>query len=102
MPHHIETYGHGDRIGVVLDLSAGDAFTLRTSEFRRFARDLALHIAAADPADEKGEADITALLNQPFFKDESMTVRDLFDRCSTQLGTPVHIHRYVRLSAPGA
>ena len=102
MPHHIETYGHSDRIGVVIDLSAGDEFTVRTSEFRSFAHELALHIAANGEVNDEGESDITSLLNQRFFRDASMTVREVLYRCSAQLGTPVYIHRYIRLAVPGA
>lgn len=55
-----------------------------------------------DPSNENGEPEITGLLNQPFFKGGTMTLRDGLERCLAQPGTPIYIHRFVRLSAPGA
>ncbi|MBM3332694.1 translation elongation factor Ts [candidate division WOR-3 bacterium] len=47
----IESYIHpGERLGVLIEVDVETDFVARNQEFRRFVRDLAMHIAAADPA----------------------------------------------------
>jgi elongation factor Ts len=46
----IEAYIHpGERLGVLLEVDCETDFVARNQEFRRFVRDVAMHIAAADP-----------------------------------------------------
>jgi len=46
----IDAYIHpGDRLGVLLEVNCETDFVARTHEFRRFVRDIALHIAASEP-----------------------------------------------------
>jgi len=46
----IDAYIHpGDRLGVLLEVNCETDFVARTQEFRRFVRDIALHIAASEP-----------------------------------------------------
>ncbi len=46
----IDAYIHpGDRLGVLLEINCETDFVARTQEFRRFVRDIALHIAASEP-----------------------------------------------------
>jgi len=47
----VESYIHpGERLGVLIEVDVETDFVARNQEFRRFVRDLAMHIAAADPA----------------------------------------------------
>ena len=46
----IDAYIHpGDRLGVLVEVNCETDFVARTQEFRRFVRDIALHIAASEP-----------------------------------------------------
>ena len=46
----ITTYIHpGDRVGVLLELNCETDFVARTDDFKALARELALHVAAANP-----------------------------------------------------
>jgi elongation factor Ts len=46
----VEAYIHpGERLGVLIEVDCETDFVARHQEFRRFVRDLAMHIAAADP-----------------------------------------------------
>jgi elongation factor Ts len=46
----IDAYIHpGERLGVIVEVNCETDFVSRTPEFRRFVRDVALQIAAADP-----------------------------------------------------
>ena len=40
---------HGGRIGVLVELNCETDFVANTDDFRKLARDLAMHVAAADP-----------------------------------------------------
>lgn len=45
----IESYIHGGRIGVLVELNCETDFVARTDDFKNLARELAMHIAAANP-----------------------------------------------------
>ena len=45
----IEAYVHGGRIGVIVEINCETDFVARTEEFKGFARDVAMHIAAVNP-----------------------------------------------------
>ena len=46
----VASYIHpGDRVGVLLELNCETDFVARTADFKTLAKDLALHIAAANP-----------------------------------------------------
>ncbi len=45
----IEAYVHGDRIGVMVEVNCETDFVARTDDFKNFAHDIALHIAASAP-----------------------------------------------------
>jgi elongation factor Ts len=52
----VEAYIHaGAKLGVLLELRCETDFVARTDDFKRLARDLAMHIAAADPIAIKKE-----------------------------------------------
>jgi elongation factor Ts len=46
----VDAYIHpGDRLGVLVEVNCETDFVARNQEFRRFVRDIALHIAASEP-----------------------------------------------------
>src|SRR5258708_5625744 len=45
----IESYVHSGRIGVLVEINCETDFVARTEEFKQFARDIAMHVAAANP-----------------------------------------------------
>jgi elongation factor Ts len=45
----VQTYVHGSKIGVLVEVDCETDFVARNDDFVGFARDLALHIAAANP-----------------------------------------------------
>ena len=47
----VGSYVHGNgKIGVLVEVACGTDFVARTDEFQTLVRDLAMHVAAADPA----------------------------------------------------
>jgi elongation factor Ts len=45
----IDTYVHGNRIGVLVEVNCETDFLARNEDFRAFAHDIAMHIAATAP-----------------------------------------------------
>lgn len=45
----IEAYVHSGRIGVLVEVNSETDFVARTDDFKEFARDIAMHVAAANP-----------------------------------------------------
>jgi elongation factor Ts len=59
----IEGYVHSGRIGVLVEINCETDFVARTEDFKVFARDIAMHVAAANPeylSSEFVPADIVA------------------------------------------
>lgn len=54
----IEAYVHSDRIGVMVEVNCETDFVARTDDFKNFAHDIAMHIAASAPR-YISEADVT-------------------------------------------
>lgn len=51
----IESYVHSGRIGVLVEINCETDFVARTEDFKTFAKDVAMHIAAANPEYLKSE-----------------------------------------------
>ena len=112
----IECYIHpGSKIGVLVEVNSETDFVARSGDFCIFTKDLAMHIAACNPAYIKKEdipADIlkkqahqdtfikeTCLLEQPFVRDPSRTIRDCLNDLIAKVGENINITRFVRYKA---
>ena len=111
----IESYVHGNRIGVLVEFETVDDFATRTDEFRTLAKDIAMQIAASDPISIDGseldnvlsmidrirlsEESENHLMTQPYIKDPDISVADRINEVSTKLGAPLEIIRFVRFDA---
>lgn len=105
----VHSYIHaGDRIGVMVEVECGTDFAARTEEFKAFAHDLAMHVAAMKPswispedvpwdaADDEEIDSSRYLLLQPFIKDAGRTIGELLAELSDRIGEPVAIRRFER------
>jgi elongation factor Ts len=132
----IELYSHGNgRVGVMVEVNCETDFVARTEEFRHFAHELALQIAANSPkyldvpnipesvledekklavakakADGKPDAVIekivegrlakfyqdVCLLQQPYIRDETVTVGEMFKQIISSTRENVVIRRFER------
>jgi elongation factor Ts len=88
------------RIGVLVELGANHA--VDRNLLRDLARDLNLHIAALNPAylaPDDLPGDVTrneaCLLKQAFVRDDRITIEELLQQKSREIGTPVTINRFV-------
>jgi len=132
----IASYIHaGNKLGVLLEVNCETDFVAKTDDFQDLARDLAMHVAAADPrylkreeipgtvlekekeifwaqAKESGKpvavlekivagriekfyAEV-CLLEQPFVKDPSITIKDLLGQRIAKLGENISVRRFTR------
>lgn len=111
----IESYIHfGGNIGVLVEVNCETDFVARNDLFKKFAKDIAMHIAAMAPEylsqDQIPEGTLqnvedkddyikrTCLLGQAFIKDSSLTVADYLKKVVSQTGENIKIKRFVRFA----
>ena len=86
----LESYLHNNRIGVLLELRCETDFVARTDEFKNLAHELAMQVAAMNPADT------AALLSQPYFRDEQTTVEHVIKGVIAKVGENIRVARFCR------
>jgi elongation factor Ts len=111
----IEAYIHfSGNLGAIVEVNCETDFVARTDNFKKFVKDLAVHVAAAGPkylAKENVPAEAlkteasaedylktNCLLEQPFVKDASLTIKDYLSNITSQTGENVVIKRFVRFA----
>ncbi|MDO8729157.1 MAG: elongation factor Ts [bacterium] len=82
----------GETIGVILEFLCETDFVAKNPEFKLVARDIAMHIAAMNPADT------TMLLEQPFIKDAGQKIGDLINNTVQKFGERTEVGHFVRFS----
>lgn len=111
----IDSYIHfGGNLGVLVEVNCETDFVARTDVFRKFVKDIAMHIAASVPTYVKRE-DVSqevlekekdaeeflkrsCLLEQPFVKNSSITIGEYLRDLIFQTGENIIIHRFVRFT----
>jgi len=87
----IDTYLHATRkVGAMVELLCETDFVARNPLFTELAHELAMHIAAMDPKD------IDELLEQPYIKNQDITIHDLIIDYIAKLGENIKVNRFVR------
>lgn len=90
----IDAYVHSTKkSGVLLEVRTETDFVANNEEFRAFCHNIAMHIAAAGPAD------VTELLAQPYIKNSEITIGDYVKEIIQKFGENTAIERFVRYSA---
>ncbi len=102
----IYSYIHsGGKIGVLLEVNCETDFVARNEEFQSFVRDLSLHIVGSVPAPQyvrKEDApseqldDAVFLMEMPFIKDPSITIREMVTQKIAKIGENIVIRRFTR------
>ncbi|QQG45367.1 MAG: translation elongation factor Ts [Candidatus Sungiibacteriota bacterium] len=86
----VDAYVHSNgRIGVLVEVFCETDFVARNPQFRAFAHDLAMHIAAMRPDDQE------TLLAQSFVKDQDKTVGEVLNEAIGKFGENIKIGRFV-------
>lgn len=109
----IEAYVHlGSKIGVLVEVNCETDFVAKNEDFRRFTKDVAMHIAALNPKYIKRE-DIpeealkeqpdqeryireVCLLEQPFVRDGQKTIQECLNSLIASIGENIFISRFTR------
>lgn len=86
----LHSYIHNERVGVMLELRCETDFVARNPIFKELAHNLAMHIAAINPAN------IENLLAQNYVRDESLTIEALIKSVIAQLGENVKVEKFCR------
>ena len=111
----VEAYVHtGNKIGVLVEINCETDFVARNEEFIRFAKDVAMQIAASAPKflkteevpseelkdlNDKGKSDYFkayCLLQQPFIKDDKLTIQDYLTSLVAKIGENIIIRKFSR------
>ena len=132
----VASYIHmGGKIGVLVEVNCETDFVAKSDDFQVLVKDIAMHIAAANPkyvteaevptAELDAEKEIlkvqalnegkpanivermiegrikkyyedVCLLNQPFVKDSSKTIKDILTEATLKIGEKISIRRFVR------
>ena len=111
----IEAYIHfGGNLGAMVEVNCETDFVAKTEIFKKFVKDMAMHIAAVNPkyvnegeiSKEELESTVNpdeyikenCLLKQDFVRDNSKTVEDYLHEVVSQTGENIIIKRFVRFS----
>lgn len=78
----------GGKIGVLLEVGCETDFVARNDVFQRFARDVAMQVAA--------QTEELPLLDQKFIKDPAKTIRDYMTETVARLGENIVIRHFIR------
>ncbi len=87
----IDTYTHGGRIGVVIEVNCETDFVSRGDDFKNFVHDLAMQVAAMAPAS------VEELLEQDSIKGGG-TVAQMLSTVTGKLGEKIVIKRFERMA----
>jgi len=111
----IESYIHfGGNLGSLVEVNCETDFVARTDIFKKFAKNIAMQVAATNPKYIKREdisqeekekiedideyAKENCLLEQLFIKDNKLTIKDYLQQIISQTGENIAIKRFIRFS----
>ena len=127
----VASYIHaGGKIGVLVEINCESDFVARTDDFKELVHDIAMHIAASDPKYVRKE-DVTAadfarekeiylsqamasgkpahiaekevcLYEQPFIKDQTISISQLITTKIGKLGENISVRRFARFKVGDA
>ena len=89
----VASYIHGTgRIGALVELASETDFVSRGDDFRQLAQEIAMQVAAMNPAT------VEELLEQPYIRDGSKTIKDLVTAVAATTKENVHVRRIQRFA----
>jgi len=90
----VRAYVHAtDHLGVLIEVHTETDFVAKNDELKALADDIAMHIAAAGPAD------VAELLEQEFIKDPSLKISDVIKGAIQKFGERVEVIRFARFDS---
>ena len=104
----VESYIHGGgRVGAIVEVNCETDFVARTDDMKQLAHNLAMQVAAMDPA-YLDKADIpesddldpreVCLLQQSFIREPDQTIQDLVNAAVGKLGENIRVRWFSRFA----
>lgn len=87
----VETYSHGGKVGVLVEVLCETDFVARTEDFKNLAHELALQITSMNPSS------VEELLLQEYIRDNSLTIEQLIKSVIGKLGENIQVGRFERI-----
>ena len=87
----IESYVHGGRVGVLVELRCETDFVARTDDFKKLAHEIALQVASMEPKNVK------ELLVGAYIRDASLTMEALVKQTIAKVGENITIAKFTRI-----
>lgn len=88
----VETYSHGGRVGVIVEVLCETDFVAKTEDFKTLSHEIALQIASMNPENEE------ELMKQDYVRDPSQTIEALVKGAIAKLGENIKIGRFSRIA----
>ncbi len=89
----VAAYIHsGDTVGAMVELYSETDFVAKNPEFKKVARDIAMHIAAMSPESTE------MLMEQVFIKGNGETIGDIINNTVQKFGERTEIGKFTRFS----
>ncbi len=89
----VSSYIHASgKVGAMVELLCETDFVAKNPEFKASAYDIAMHIAAMNPADKK------ELMEQAFIKDSGTSIEGLVNAVVQKFGERTEVGEFVRFS----
>ena len=89
----VSSYIHATgNVGVLIEVLCETDFVAKNEEFKKLARDIAMHIAASNPSD------VPMLLEQEFIKNPEVTIINLVQSAVQKFGEKIEVSRFARYS----
>lgn len=88
----VETYSHGGKVGVLVELLCETDFVAKTDDFKNLTHELALQIASMKPDS------VDELLSQEYIRDESLTIDQLIKSVVSKVGENIQVGRFERIA----
>lgn len=88
----VETYSHGGRVGVLVEVLCETDFVAKTEDFKTLAHEIALQIASMNPEN------VEDLVEQDYIRDPGQKVGDLIKATIAKVGENIKVGRFARIS----
>lgn len=88
----VESYVHGGKVGVLVEVRSETDFVARNEEFKKLAHEIALQVAAMDPTN------VEELLKSPYIRDASLTIGELVKQTIAKVGENITVAKFTRIA----
>ena len=87
----VETYIHsGGKVGAMVEVNCETDFVAKTDEFKNLAHEVAMQVAAMDPAD------VEELMKQDYIREAGKTIDQLVKETIAKVGENIVVKRFTR------